>query len=146
MEEEHAVAIEGELQERERERVSSGGGAAKEREMHAMTVEKEEHAMASRLLVVWRESCKRVSERERELIVERDRAPPRRRERERVTAEKIRKNLALDFFGLTWCSGCGHVPAACLKALQFFLAAVPMAFDFFTIRVRASVNDDKNEA
>jgi hypothetical protein len=75
MEEEHALAIEGELQkrERERERVSSGGGgAAKEREMHAVTVEKEEHAMASWLLVVWRESWKRESERERELVVERD--------------------------------------------------------------------------
>jgi hypothetical protein len=73
-------------------------------------------------------------------------AASRRTGRERVPAQRIRINLALDFFDLRWCSGCGPVPAACLKALQLFSAAMPSAFDFFTIRARAPVNDDKNEA
>jgi hypothetical protein len=101
---------------RKRERVCSGG-AAKEREKHTMAVE-EEHAIASRLLIVWRESCKR------ELVEEHAMVAPRRTEREgRCRKDKNEEILALDFFLVF--GGC------CRKTLQYFSATVPLAFKFF---------------
>jgi hypothetical protein len=83
-----------------------------------MAVE-EEHAMASRLLIVWRESCKR-----RELVEEHAMVAPRRTEREgRCRKDKNEEILALDFFLVF--GGC------CRKALQYFSATVPLAFNFF---------------
>jgi hypothetical protein len=44
-------------------------------------------------------------------------------------------NLALDFFGLRWCSG-----------YTIFSAIAPSTFNVFIISAHAPVNDNKNEA
>jgi hypothetical protein len=85
-----------------------------------MAVE-EEHAMASRLLIVWRESCKR-----RELVEEHAMVAPRRTEREgRCRKDKNEEREGLSFRFFLVFGGC------CRKALQYFSATVPLAFNFF---------------